>query len=128
MSAPEPVAGIYIPDDSRDELSLVYIDLADGGYHALQTYMEGEPEEVELPGRRDVVAFVNEAAMRSGLPRNLRATLLLTNSLPAGGHVAGPCLLVGQQADEGVMALPASVSLRSVRATIAALAELEGSS
>lgn len=110
MSQPALALAIVIPSDSRDLLAGYSLEMKDGGNSSLWAVLEGEPEELAVPGRDDLVAFVNEAAARSDAPRNNRATKLLAGSLPPGGWVAGLCVLAGQQPDGGLTSLPAAVT------------------
>lgn len=116
-TAPESlnaVRAILIPEDSRDPIIEVHLSMLDGGLASLMRALDGEPEEVPVYQRRDVVAFVNEAGMRSELPRNLRATRLLSRSLPPGHYVAGAAVLCGQRADLGIADLPSGVTLIAI--------------
>lgn len=116
-AAREPVAAIYIPDDGRDAISLVYVNLDDGGLAALDVYLDGgEPEEVNLVP--SWVAFVREDGMRTGLPQNVRATRLLAKGLGVGHWVGGPALLCGQLDDGGLGPLPDGLNLASIEAAL----------
>lgn len=115
----DPVLGVLIPDHSHDPIVVVGLDRLDGGWHAVCEHLEGEPEEYAYPGRRDVVAFVREDAARSDLPLNLRATRILRDALPAGRLVQGPCLIVGQEASDGlgrIVELPEDVTAEALMA------------
>jgi hypothetical protein len=105
---------IVIPEDSRDAICEAYLSMSDGGLASLTLVVEGEPEEIPIYQRRDVVAFVNEAGMRSELPRNLRATRVLGRSLPPGHYVAGVLVLCGQRADMGIAELPSGVTIEAI--------------
>lgn len=109
------VRAILIPDDGRDPIVEVKLAMTDGGFDALTRAVEGEPEDIDLRGRdNDTVAFRNEAGMRSGLPRNNRATRLLSLSLLQGEWVGGPLVLVGQNPDLGLADLPADITVAQV--------------
>lgn len=111
----EPLEAILIPEDSRDPITGVFLDPSDGGYGSLYGILAGEPEEIELTRSPGLAAFVDEAARRSDAPRNNRATQLLAADLPAGGWVAGPLVLAGQQEDGGLAALPDDVTIAKLR-------------
>jgi hypothetical protein len=117
MAAPQSldtVRAIVIPEDSRDPILEVSISMVDGGLASLWDALEGEPEEIPVYQRRDVVAFVNEAGRRNELPRNLRATRLLDRSLPPGQYIAGLAVLCGQRRDLGLADLPAAVTVEQI--------------
>jgi hypothetical protein len=100
MTDTDPVLALLVPDHSHDPIVVVGIDRLDGGLSAVEAHLEGEAEEHDYPGRRDVIAFVREDANRSDLPLNLRASRILS-----GAHrrsIQGPCLIVGQEETDGI--------------------------
>jgi hypothetical protein len=112
----DPVLGILIPDHSHDPMIVVGIDRIDGGLTAITEHLEGEPEELDYPGRRDVIAFVREDGNRSNLPWNLRATRILRTTMHPGQHVQGPCVIAGQTPDGGIGELPIDVTVHALMA------------
>jgi hypothetical protein len=65
------------------------------GLDDLRRLVEGHIEALPMRGREDANAYVNEAGLLAGLPRNARATLLL------GFRIAGPAVLCGFDATTG---------------------------
>lgn len=122
MSQPAVALAIVIPSDTRDPLAGYALDMSDGGNASLWAVLEGEPEEVAVPGRDDLVAFINESAAREGAPRNNRATALLHGELPSGAWVAGLCVIAGQLPDTGLTTLPADLTIEGLSAVLEARA------
>lgn len=116
MTDQDPVLGILIPADTRDPIVHVGIDMVDGGYVAVWEHLEGEPDDLDYPGRADLTAYIREDGMRNDLPRNNRATALLAPVLPPGGWVGGPCLITGQGGDSGIVVLPDDINAARIKA------------
>jgi hypothetical protein len=111
----QPCRVIVIPDHGGIEVYEVQLPRGDGGFGGLWQLMEGEPEEVAFPGRRDVIAFRREDGMRSDLPRNNRATRLLQTTLQVGEWIAGDLVLCGQDpATEQIIDLPAEMTADTI--------------
>lgn len=117
MNDTDPVLAILIPEHSHDPIVVVGIDRLDGGLAAIEEHLDGEAEEQDYPGRRDVVAFVREDAARLDRPLNLRATRILRLALMPGRPVQGPCLILGQDDDLGrIVELPDDVTAEALMA------------
>lgn len=64
-------------------------EVEQNGLDDLRRLAEGHIEALPMRDREDANAYVNEAGLVAGLPRNTRATLLL------GFRIAGPAVLCG---------------------------------
>jgi hypothetical protein len=64
-------------------------EVEQNGLDDLRRVVEGHIEALRMPGREDANAYVNEAGLLAGLPRNARATLLL------GFRIAAPAVPCG---------------------------------
>jgi len=70
-------------------------EVEQNGLDDLRRLVDGHIEALPMRGREDANAYVNEAGLLAGLPRNARATVLL------GLRIAGPAVLCGFDAATG---------------------------
>ena len=70
------------------------------GLDDLQRLVDGDIELVDVPGRVDAVAYINEDGKASMTP-NGTATTVLRESLRSDDWIAGPCVVTGFDPRDG---------------------------